>query len=137
MGKVLKYRIRPEIGLNEQKLDQFLKSKWSKSGVPPTYLLKKRSIDARKSKPMVEIEVELFENGEPFPKPTYQKPDQLKEGQNELIIIGSGPAGLFAALKCLEMGVKPIILERGNDVRARRRDLANICLLYTSPSPRD
>src|SRR5690606_14548082 len=43
-----------------------------------------------------------------------------------LLIIGAGPAGIFAALRCLELGIRPVVLERGKDVRARRRDLAAI-----------
>jgi len=44
----------------------------------------------------------------------------------DVLVIGAGPAGLFAALRCLELGIKPIIIERGKDVQSRRRDLAAI-----------
>ena len=55
---------------------------------------------------------------------TVQYPD-VKDAKT-VIIVGAGPAGLFAALQCIELGLKPIIIERGKDVKQRRRDLANI-----------
>lgn len=50
----------------------------------------------------------------------------LPSNAKEVIIIGAGPAGLFAALECIQLGLRPIIIERGKDVRARRRDLASL-----------
>jgi len=85
----------------------------------------KRSIDARGKQPWINITANVFVN-EPFGDIPFQKitfKDVQKTG-NPVLIIGGGPAGLFAALRLLEHGIKPIILERGKDVRARRRDLA-------------
>ncbi|MFY0653595.1 MAG: FAD-binding protein [Cyclobacteriaceae bacterium] len=91
-----------------------------------SYQLLKRSIDARGRKVMVNVEVGTFEGvNNPF-QPSYQSPDNDVRNADPVIIIGAGPAGLFAALKCIELGVKPIILERGKDVRERRRDIAKI-----------
>lgn len=86
----------------------------------------RRSIDARGRKVIVNVEAELFVNEKPgslldhFPE--YQPVHQA----DPILIVGAGPAGLFAALRTIELGVKPIIIERGKDVRARRRDLAAI-----------
>lgn len=85
----------------------------------------KRSIDARANTVWVNITVNAFIN-EPFIKRKINQfnfQDVFKAAK-KVIIIGAGPAGLFAALKLIEKGIKPIILERGKDVRARRRDLA-------------
>ena len=89
------------------------------------FRLIKRSIDARKKKPVYLLRFkvyidELHEN-EQF-EPNYNKVD----GNRKVIIVGAGPAGLFSALKLIESGIKPILIERGKDVRARRKDLAEI-----------
>lgn len=85
----------------------------------------KRSIDARKSTIKVNLRYEVFFEGEQIEKaPAFL----LKNVSNAkpVHIIGAGPAGLFAALEAIHLGMKPIIYERGKDVRARRRDLAII-----------
>lgn len=89
------------------------------------YHLLKRSIDARGKNVWINLSVKAFIN-EPFQERILQQFD-FKDVSNSLkkvIIIGGGPAGIFAALQLIECGVKPIILERGKEVRARRRDLA-------------
>lgn len=85
----------------------------------------KHSIDARGRQPMVQLSLKVFIE-EPFQQRTWVQSDfqDVKSAKHSVIIIGAGPAGLFAALRLIELGVRPIILERGKDVRARRRDLA-------------
>ncbi len=98
-------------------------------GVKPAaitgYHLLKRSIDARSRQVYYVLTLKVFVN-EPFRErekmfPHYQ---ELGPAAPVAVIIGAGPAGLFAALRLIEQGIKPIVLERGKDVRARRRDLA-------------
>jgi uncharacterized FAD-dependent dehydrogenase len=85
----------------------------------------KRSIDARGRRVLYRMQVKVFID-EIFQPQTYtQQYPNVKDGK-PVIIVGAGPAGLFAALQCVEMGMKPIILERGKAVKDRRRDLANI-----------
>ena len=84
----------------------------------------KKSIDARKRNPIVILRISVIGVNEEFPA-VHQRLFQ-HEIKGSAVIIGAGPAGLFAALRLLELGVKPIILERGKDVRARRRDLVEI-----------
>ncbi|MEM7551208.1 MAG: FAD-dependent protein [Bacteroidota bacterium] len=87
--------------------------------------IQKRSIDARKGI-KVRVRGSIKSITDPVHQLEYIKPENQVEQADPVIIVGSGPAGLFAALKLIELGLKPIILERGGDVRARRRDLANI-----------
>ena len=86
----------------------------------------KRSIDARKSKVKIQLKVEVFLTGEIPTKEEIIRNYQNISNKEEVIIVGAGPAGLFAALKLIEIGKKPIIIERGKDVRKRRRDIASI-----------
>ncbi len=86
----------------------------------------RRSIDARGRKIIVNVEAELFINENPGSLLDHF-PEYMDVRHSEpILIVGAGPAGLFAALRAIELGVKPILIERGKDVRARRRDLAAI-----------
>ncbi|MFI5139781.1 MAG: FAD-dependent protein [Sphingobacteriales bacterium] len=85
----------------------------------------KRSIDARGRKVVYRMQLQVFIEEAYTPETfTVNYPDV--KNSKTVIIVGAGPAGLFAALRCIELGLKPIILERGKDVKQRRRDLANI-----------
>ena len=86
----------------------------------------KRSIDARGRQVRVNVTAEVFVNEAPTPLLTTPKAYQNVSNTDPVIIVGAGPAGLFAALRAIELGVKPILIERGKDVRARRRDIAAI-----------
>jgi len=85
----------------------------------------KRSLDARSKKIVVQLKVAVY-CGETPAKRTFDKDYPNVASEEAALIVGAGPAGLFAALRLIELGVKPIILERGKDVRSRRRDLASI-----------
>ncbi|HSF53577.1 MAG TPA: hypothetical protein VLA71_07495 [Algoriphagus sp.] len=86
----------------------------------------RRSIDARGRKVIVNVEAELFLNENPGSLLDHLPQYQDVRKSDAIIIVGAGPAGLFAALRAIELGVKPILIERGKDVRTRRRDLAAI-----------
>jgi uncharacterized protein len=91
------------------------------------FRLLKRSLDARK-RPVrfrLRLEVGLDQALDPEPELTWSAPVPKKEAE-EIVIVGCGPAGMFAALRCLEMGYKPVILERGKDASSRRFDLGPI-----------
>lgn len=83
----------------------------------------KRSIDGRGKMVIYRIRVVFYIDTEPEEEIFDFKANKVLDGER-VIIIGAGPAGLFAALGCIEKGLKPIIFERGKDVQARRRDLA-------------
>ena len=85
----------------------------------------KRSIDARQRQPKVNLSLEVYADREPRPAPVHFDYPSVA-GRSEVVIVGSGPAGLFAALRLIELGLRPVILERGRDVSARKVDIAQI-----------
>lgn len=89
------------------------------------YKILKRSIDARSRKVIYRLQVRVFID-EPLSTESFVVNYKNVHNAKHVIIVGAGPAGLFAALQCIENGLKPIILERGKDVKQRRRDLAAI-----------
>jgi uncharacterized FAD-dependent dehydrogenase len=87
----------------------------------------KRSIDARQKAIKINLKVNVFLAGEPFAEGKIDFPDYPDvSNAQEVIVVGAGPAGLFAALQLIEFGLRPIVVERGKDVRGRRRDLKAI-----------
>lgn len=127
MIKIVSLKLKP----SEAADDASVKSAIAQEAGVPTkritgYKIQKRSIDARGRQPYVILQVQVFideavQQQEPFDP-------QLQNVTNapHIVIIGAGPAGMFAALKLITLGYKPIVLERGKDVRSRRRDLAAI-----------
>jgi uncharacterized FAD-dependent dehydrogenase len=91
------------------------------------YHLLKRSIDARGRTVYYNLQLNAFIN-EPFTRrpPAIFSFKDVSNAKKKVLIVGAGPAGLFAALKLIEAGIKPVIIERGKDVKARRRDLAQL-----------
>ncbi len=85
----------------------------------------KRSIDARQRQPKVNLTVEVYIDSEPMAEATHFDYPDVSHA-TPVVVVGSGPAGLFAALRLIECGKKPIILERGRDVSQRKRDIAKI-----------
>jgi uncharacterized protein len=112
--------------------DQLIKNTLSLTiGIPQErisgFTINKRSLDARGKQPWINLTLTSYID-EPFHNrdlvPLELK--EVKQSDIKVIVIGAGPAGLFAAMRLIEHGIKPIVLERGKDVRARRRDLAAI-----------
>ncbi|MCX6239270.1 MAG: FAD-dependent monooxygenase, partial [Bacteroidia bacterium] len=89
-------------------------------------VVRRRSIDARNSNIRINLGLDVFiDEDMPFSeKPTFSYPDVSKK--SPVVIVGSGPAGLFAALHLIELGFKPVIFERGKTVSERKRDIAAI-----------
>jgi uncharacterized FAD-dependent dehydrogenase len=124
MSQIVELQLSPQEAFDQSLFTNALYRKLSLSPdgeqkVIPT----KRSIDARGKNVIVRVQVELV-TGEGRSKNQIEYKDVSREHQ--VIIVGAGPAGLFAALRLIEAGVKPIVLERGKDVQARRRDIAAI-----------
>jgi uncharacterized FAD-dependent dehydrogenase len=126
MQKTISLKLLPSEAADEQSVKRYLaKAEAVKTTDIYGYTILKQSIDARGKQAWVNLTVQAFIN-EPY-QSRELLPFSLKDVRNapkRVVIVGAGPAGLFAALKLAESGIKPIILERGKDVRARRRDLA-------------
>lgn len=99
------------------------------SGIEPEaitdILVIKRSVDARKKNIRVNLTVEVFTGDSSMPEVIPFNPVDTSR-EKEIIIVGAGPAGLFAALRLIELGLRPVILERGRDVSSRKIDIARI-----------
>lgn len=129
MQKTIQLRVKPEEAANASTLISILavaigQDKANISG----YHILKQSIDAR-SRQQVWINLSILAFVNEPPSERYQDKIEfltLPTNAKEVIIIGAGPAGLFAALECIQLGLRPIVLERGKDVRSRRRDLAKL-----------
>jgi len=123
----LQIQVLPEIASTQELLKKIIAKQMNiPQGDIKHIEILKRSIDARQKTTKINLKVSIYVKEE-----FVQKVEDLPEyqdvsGKDEVIVIGAGPAGLFAALKLIEKGKKPIVLERGKDVRSRRRDLVNL-----------
>ena len=128
MPQELLFQVSPEIATNELLLKQHV-SKLIRVDVKEIQHISilKRSIDARQKSVKFNLKVTIYLIGEPIQEAKIELPAYKNvENAQEVIVVGAGPAGLFAALQLIELGLKPIVIERGKDVRGRRRDLKAI-----------
>ena len=128
MPREFQFQVSPEVAANESLLAQHVAKLFQ---VSPKEIQKvvviKRSIDARQKAIKMNIKANVFLVGEEYKAQKIELPDYPNvANKQEVIVVGAGPAGLFAALQLIELGLKPIVLERGKDVRGRRRDLKAI-----------
>jgi uncharacterized FAD-dependent dehydrogenase len=127
MIQEMKFRLSPKEGFSQEHLEKFVRRQLQLSpDALLTVQLKRRSVDGRSREVKVDVIADVYINEEFKPNPLREIEYRNVQNAPEAIIIGAGPAGLFAALRLIEKGIKPIIIERGKDVRSRRRDLAAI-----------
>jgi len=120
-------RILPEQAATEQNLRKYLTAEYGITDRELTAVrVLKRSIDARQRTIFVNLKLQLFINEQPqddgYQHIEYQSVDERPAA----VVVGAGPGGLFAALRLIELGVRPIVVERGKNVHDRRRDIAQI-----------
>ena len=128
MPKEFQFQVSPEAAANEELLTQQVAKnlKISQKDIQKVVVLK-RSFDARQKSVKVNVKGNAFLIDEDYTPGQIELPDYPNvTNKQEVIVVGAGPAGLFAALQLIELGLKPIVLERGKDVRGRRRDLKAI-----------
>ena len=120
-------RILPEIAASEQQLKAYLSQEKGLNQRNITALRTlKRSIDARQRTIYVNLKVRVYLNEMPKDDEYEHTIYNNVEGKPQVIVVGAGPGGLFAALRLIELGLRPVVVERGKDVRERKKDLAQI-----------
>ena len=128
MPRELLLQVSPEIAANDMLLKDYLSKhiKVSSKEIQHVSILK-RSVDARQKGIKINLKVAVFLNDELFEATKFELPIYKNVSTSqEVVIVGAGPAGLFAALQLIELGLKPVVIERGKDIRGRRRDLKAI-----------
>ena len=120
-------RVVPEVAAQEDRLKAYLADEQG-IDVRTIYGVRvlKRSIDARQRQIYVNLKVRVYVNEQPTDDEYVRTEYPNVEGRPQVIVVGAGPGGLFAALRLIELGYRPIVLERGKDVHERKKDLANI-----------
>lgn len=120
-------RILPEQAASEQSLKQYIgREKGLDVRTINAIRILKRSIDARQRTIYVNLTIHVFVNETPSEEEFVRTDYPNVEGRPAVIVVGAGPGGLFAALKLIESGLRPIVVERGKNVRERKEDLARI-----------
>lgn len=125
-------RVLPEQAANELAVKEFLVADNGLDARSVTHVrVLKRSIDARQKRVMVNLKVRVYIGEQPEDDEYVRTEYRNVEGCPQAIVVGAGPGGLFAALRLIELGVRPVVVERGKDVHARRADIAQISRSHT------
>lgn len=128
MQQTLQIKLLPAEAASEDTIREYAAQAIGRPlGAISGFHLLRRSIDARSRQPHIVLTIHIFVE-EPYVERLFKPlhfPD-VSRSEKKVVVIGAGPAGLFAAFKLIEKGIRPILLERGKDVRSRRRDLASL-----------
>lgn len=127
MIQELQLRILPQIAAQQQVLREHIARE---KGIDVRTInhirILKRSIDARQRQVMVNLTVRLYINEQPEEQTFEPVEYHDVSGAKQVVVVGAGPGGLFAALRLVELGLRPVVIERGKDVHERKKDLAQI-----------
>ena len=120
-------RVLPEQAASEQHIKQYV-SREKGLDIRTIHAVRvlKRSIDARQRTIYVNLKVQVFINETPTEEEFVRTEYRNVEGKPQVVVVGAGPGGLFAALRLIELGLRPVVVERGKNVRDRKTDLARI-----------
>jgi uncharacterized FAD-dependent dehydrogenase len=120
-------RVLPQVAASADKLRKYIAEEQGLAlGALKAVRILKRSIDARQRTIFVNLKVRVYVNELPTEDEFEHVDYQDVSNKPQVIVVGAGPGGLFAALRLIELGLRPIVLERGKDVHERKKDLANI-----------
>ena len=126
MKETVTITVKPEQEKDKKLIERLVLAQLKKRGNKQELVFCKRSVDARHAQVKIHLRYDVYIDEQPPSRksslPVWKKAD----GKHTVVIIGSGPAGLFGALKFLEYGIKPVIIERGPDTVQRRKDIALI-----------
>ena len=132
MTQELQLRILPEQAASEQSIKQYVaREKGLDARTIKAVRTLKRSIDARQRTIFVNLTVRIYINELPTDDEYVETYYPMVDEGPEVIVVGAGPGGLFAALRLIELGCRPIVVERGKDVHTRKRDIARISREHT------
>jgi len=127
MPKIIDLALPPEVAFDETRFREHVLQTLRLTGAENVHVRPlRRSIDARSRQVKVNVTTAVYVHETPEAPLSYRKDYPDVSRAPRAVVVGAGPAGMFAALRLIELGIKPVVLERGKDVRARRRDLAAI-----------
>ena len=132
MTEEYQIRVLPQVGYNEDNIKDYLaREKGIDQRTINQIRVLKRSVDARHRDIYVNLKVRIYINEFPQDEAYIKTEYQNVSDKPEVIVVGEGPSGLFASLRLIELGFRPIVLERGKDVRERKKDMAMITKTQT------
>ena len=125
-------RVLPEVAINEQNIRKYVAEEYAIRPDDMTAVrVLKRSVDARQRTIFVNLKVRVYINEQPQDDAFQRTEYPNVEGKPQAIVVGAGPGGLFAALRLIELGIRPVVVERGKNVHERRKDIAQISRSHT------